>query len=120
MQRLTRTVTIALATATTMCSQFAVAQDAAPTAAGAKAAQAQVVKSGNWSMTLPLGLQAGSAYIPDDNPMSEDKINLGKLLYFDHRMSKDSTISCASCHNPFHGFTDPERTSKGVGGKLGG
>ncbi|MFN8642416.1 MAG: cytochrome c peroxidase [Candidatus Binatia bacterium] len=96
----------------------AVAQPAAPADAGK--APAQVVKSGNWSMSLPLGLQADAAYLPADNPMSDDKIALGKLLYFDPRLSKDNTISCASCHNPFHGFTDPDRVSAGVGGKLGG
>jgi cytochrome c peroxidase len=91
---------------------------ALPTAATAKAGE--VVTSGSWSMTLPLGLQAGSAYIPEDNPMRADKIALGKLLYFDKRLSKDRTIACASCHNPFHGFADPGRTSAGVGQKLGG
>ncbi len=88
---------------------------------GAAPAQAgEVVHSGGWSMPLPLGLQAGSAYIPDDNPMSDDKVTLGRFLYFDKRLSKDRTIACASCHNPFHGFADPARTSSGVAGKLGG
>jgi cytochrome c peroxidase len=85
------------------------------TAAGA----ADVVESGGWKMTLPTGLQATSAYIPEDNPMSADKIALGKLLYFDKRMSQNMTLSCASCHNPFHGFADPARVSTGVGGKTG-
>ena len=71
-------------------------------------------------MELPLGLQAAAAYAPDNNPLSADKVTLGKLLYFDPRLSKDHTIACASCHNPFHGFADPARTSKGVGGQLGG
>jgi cytochrome c peroxidase len=95
---------------------------AAPVAAPAPAASKgpEVFKSGSWSMTLPLGLQAGSAYVPDDNPMSDDKIALGKLLYFDRRFSKDRTLSCATCHNPYHGFTDPKATSEGVGQKLGG
>jgi cytochrome c peroxidase len=79
----------------------------------------EVVTSGKWSMPLPLGLQAGSAYIPEDNPMSDDKIALGKLLYFDKRISKDGTFSCATCHNPFHGFTDPARTSAGVTRQFG-
>jgi len=79
----------------------------------------EVVKSGTWSMTLPGGLQAASAFIADDNPMSDDKIALGKLLYFDKRLSKNMTVSCASCHNPFHGFTDPARTSAGVAQQLG-
>jgi cytochrome c peroxidase len=88
--------------------------------AGTTPPRGEVVTSGSWSMTLPLGLQAGSAYIPDDNPMNADKIALGKLLYFDTRLSKDGTIACASCHNPYHGFTDPARTSAGVGHQLGG
>src|SRR5512139_434180 len=87
---------------------------------GGKQAATEVVKSGSWSMALPLGLQAASAYIPDDNPMSEDRIALGKFLYFDKRLSKDMTISCATCHIPFHGFADPHRTSSGVAAKLGG
>jgi cytochrome c peroxidase len=99
---------------------LALAACAAPAGAtDAAKATSEVVTSGKWSMTLPLGLQAGSAYIPDDNLMSDDKIALGKLLYFDKRISKDGTLACASCHNPFHGFADPERTSAGVVGKPG-
>jgi cytochrome c peroxidase len=85
----------------------------------APAAEAEVLRSGAWSMTLPLGLQAGSAYIPDDNPITADKIALGRLLYFDKRLSKNMTVACATCHIPFHGFTDPARTSSGVEFKLG-
>lgn len=76
--------------------------------------------SGSFTMELPLGLQAGSVYIPESNPMSPAKIGLGKLLYFDARLSKDKTVACASCHNPYHGFADPSPTSKGVGQLLGG
>lgn len=94
--------------------------EAPPAAAAPTPPPAQVITSGNWSMPLPLGLQAAAAVIPADNPMSDDKIALGKLLYFDPRLSKDKTISCASCHNPYHGFADPHPTSAGVGGKLGG
>jgi cytochrome c peroxidase len=79
----------------------------------------EVLKSGDYSLTLPLGLQAGAAYVPDDNPMSAAKVELGRLLYFDKRLSKDMTVSCATCHNPFHGFTDPHRTSFGVGFLVG-
>ncbi len=82
--------------------------------------QGEVLKSGGFTLKLPLGLQADAAYIPEDNPLSAAKIALGKLLYFDPRLSLDQTVSCASCHNPYHGFTDPAPTSKGVGGKLGG
>jgi cytochrome c peroxidase len=88
--------------------------------AGSAQAAGETLKSGKFSMPLPLGLQADSAYIPEDNPLGEAKIALGKMLYFDPRLSKDNTISCASCHIPFHGFADPDRTSKGVGQQRGG
>lgn len=90
----------------------------APGAFGADGTR-ETLKSGSFSLELPLGLQADSAYIPDDNPMTQPKIDLGKLLYFDPRLSRDNTISCATCHNPYHGFTDPKGTSGGVGGAFG-
>lgn len=85
----------------------------------AQIARKEVVQSGDYTLELPLGLQADAAYVPEDRPLSAARVELGKLLYFDNRLSKDRTISCASCHNPYHGFADPERTSKGVGGALG-
>lgn len=87
---------------------------------GRDAAARDTVKSGAFSMTLPLGLQGDSAYIPESNPMNEGKVELGKLLYFDTRLSKDNTVSCASCHSPYHGFADPGKVSAGVGSQLGG
>ena len=92
---------------------------AATLGVAADARPGEVVQSVTWKMTLPLGLQATSANVPDDNPMNDDKIALGKLLYFDKRLSQNMTIACASCHNPFHGFADPARVSTGVGGKTG-
>jgi cytochrome c peroxidase len=35
--------------------------------------------------------------------MSAEKVELGKLLYFDKRLSKDGTVSCATCHDPKRG-----------------
>ncbi len=84
------------------------------------AVKRETVESGSFKMTLPLGLQADSAYVPDDNPLNEGKIELGKLLYFDTRLSKDSTISCATCHNPYHGFAEARTVSEGIGRQLGG
>ena len=95
----------------------------APSAADTKPAPApklQVVESGDYKLVLPLGLQADSAYIPEDNKLSEPKIQLGKLLFFDTRLSKDGNLSCASCHNPHHGFADAAATSAGVGFLRGG
>lgn len=54
----------------------------------------------------PLGLPA--VPIPEDNPLTEEKVQLGKKLFFDRRMSLNNTISCAMCHVPEQGFTNHE------------
>lgn len=46
-----------------------------------------------------------------DNP---DAAQLGQMFFFDARFSKEGTISCATCHSPFHGFADVEATSLGA------
>ncbi|MFV0443004.1 MAG: cytochrome-c peroxidase, partial [Planctomycetaceae bacterium] len=66
----------------------------------------------------PLGLPAVPC--PDDNPQSAEKVSLGKQLYFDPRLSRDKTISCASCHDPAKGWSNGEQFATGVGGQLGG
>ena len=57
-------------------------------------------------VSLPEGLKAasGNIHIPDDNPMTRAKIELGRQLYFDERLSSDNTVSCASCHDPDDGL----------------
>lgn len=66
----------------------------------------------------PLGLP--SVPVPSDNPMTPEKIALGKQLYFDGRLSLDNKVSCASCHDPAKGFSNGEPFATGVGGKKGG
>ncbi|MBD3673544.1 MAG: c-type cytochrome [Planctomycetaceae bacterium] len=66
----------------------------------------------------PLGLKP--VKVPDDNPMSEAKIELGKQLYFDKRLSKDNTISCASCHDPKKGWSNDAPVATGIAGQKGG
>jgi cytochrome c peroxidase len=58
--------------------------------------------------------------VPSANLPSQAKVELGKQLYFDGRLSKSGQVSCAFCHNPFAGFADPRRTSVGVDGGVGG
>lgn len=58
--------------------------------------------------------------IPLANPMTKGKVELGKLLYFDPRLSLDGTVSCATCHNPEKGWTDNLPTSIGIEGQVGG
>ena len=58
--------------------------------------------------------------VPADNPQTSLKIALGKVLYFDTRISKDNTISCATCHHPQKGWSDEGPTSVGIHGQKGG
>jgi cytochrome c peroxidase len=68
---------------------------------------------------LPPGVMAPE--VPADNPTTAAKVELGKKLYFDTRLSTDGTVACATCHDPRKGFADgrPKPTSAGVGGALG-
>ena len=71
---------------------------------------------------LPFGLSAGQSSIVGikENPMTRAKIELGRQLYFDTRLSSDNTISCASCHHPDEGFARRTQFGVGVDGQEGG
>jgi cytochrome c peroxidase len=51
---------------------------------------------------------------PENNSFSTDKVSLGKMLFFDTRLSGDGNMSCATCHNPLFGWSDGLATAKGV------
>ena len=53
----------------------------------------------------------------DDNPDTPEKIELGKMLFFDPVLSGDNTVSCAHCHHPDLGFSDNRGLSMGNNGK---
>lgn len=85
-----------------------------------RGAEPETVKvSGNATLNLhsPLGLPP--LPVPADNPMTKEKIELGKLLYFDKRLSKDGTISCATCHDPKMAWAEHKPTSTGINGQVG-
>jgi cytochrome c peroxidase len=56
---------------------------------------------------------------PADNPMSVAKVELGRHLFYDQRLSADNTMSCASCHHQDKAFTDGRALSEGVTKELG-
>lgn len=68
----------------------------------------------------PLGLDGGSVVIPKDNPLTKEKVELGKLLFFDKRLSKNNTIACGNCHMPGLAFTDGQPVSTGIHRLQGG
>jgi len=71
-----------------------------------------------WAADQPaLGLPDLSVSV--DNPMTTAKIELGKALFFDKRLSADGSISCASCHQPEQAFTDGKILAEGIDGRKG-
>jgi cytochrome c peroxidase len=72
---------------------------------------------GSYSLTLPPGLDAGAMNIPSDNPLTAAKIELGRKLFFDARLSLDGTVACATCHNPSLGFSDGRARAIGIYGQ---
>lgn len=68
-------------------------------------------------LAIPLGLPP--IPWPKENPYEQKKAELGRLLYFDTRLSSDGTISCASCHGIPKGFADHKKVSEGIRGNQG-
>ena len=66
-----------------------------------------------------LSVGASSVYIPKDNPMTRAKIELGRQLYFDPRLSADVSLSCASCHDPVTGYAKDTRFGVGIRSQEG-
>jgi cytochrome c peroxidase len=69
-------------------------------------------------LKVPLGLKP--VPVPADNPLTPEKVELGKLLYFDPRLSCDDTVSCASCHDPKKGWSNGTPFATGVRSQVGG
>jgi cytochrome c peroxidase len=57
--------------------------------------------------------------VPDANPLTPQKIALGRRLFFDKRLSFDGTVACASCHDPKRAFSDGRKVARGIGGAEG-
>ncbi len=76
------------------------------------------VAAQDYQLEYPLGLK--EMRIPSDNPLTAAKIELGKQLYFDPRLSRDNSVSCASCHDPKKGWSNDDRFATGIDGHVGG
>jgi cytochrome c peroxidase len=77
-------------------------------------AGASSIAAAEWQ-TLP-----SKAPEPADNPTTAEKVELGKILYHDPRLSSSGTVACASCHNVMAGGEDNRGGSVGVGAQVGG
>jgi len=70
-------------------------------------------KAEAWAWTLPAGITDAPA-VPEDNPMSKDKVALGHKLFMDKRLSADGSRSCYSCHQNHLGNADGRKTALGA------
>jgi cytochrome c peroxidase len=73
-----------------------------------------------YKLKIPFGLEETAVVIPADNPLTNEKVELGRLLVFDKRLSQDNTIACMSCHLAQFAFTDGKRVATGIRGQKGG
>ena len=73
------------------------------------------------NLIAPLGLPPDlwTYYVPKGNPVTAAKVELGRKLFFDQRLSTDGTVSCATCHKPELAFTDGRPVAEGVSGRRG-
>ncbi len=77
--------------------------------------------SSSFEIKMPLGIpiELWSYFVPNHNPVTAAKVELGRKLFFDARLSADGKVSCASCHDPGRAFTDGRKIAEGIGGRLG-
>ncbi|PON19647.1 hypothetical protein C2W62_01720 [Candidatus Entotheonella serta] len=66
----------------------------------------------------PLLAPLGPVPVPPDNPITADKVELGKLLFFDPKLTGDASLSCASCHHPKQGRGYADPISRGYPGTI--
>src|SRR5262245_39977222 len=64
---------------------------------------------------VPLGLRKRET--PKDNPLTEDRVRLGRKLFFDPILSADGSVACATCHQPEHSFAGGGARPRGIKGQ---
>jgi len=70
------------------------------------------------AIAIPLGLDLYLP-VPEENPLTAEKIERGRRLFFDRRLSRDGSISCSSCHDPDRAFSDGRAVAVGMFGRQG-
>ena len=69
-------------------------------------------------LVIPLGLDLYLP-VPVETPMTRSGVAQGRALFFDRRLSRNGTVSCASCHRPELGFADAHRVAVGIDARMG-
>lgn len=67
----------------------------------------------------PKGLELDPDLVPPETPITPARVALGRRLFFDPRLSRDGTVSCASCHRPRHAWADGLPRAVGIDGRVG-
>ncbi|SDB02726.1 cytochrome c peroxidase [Pseudidiomarina indica] len=100
------------------CVAAAASVQGAQNVAESTVSQAYLQPVSDWPALHPNA--AGElAALPEPLPVDETLVRIGERLFHDPKLSKDGTISCASCHKSNHHFADNVRISPGVAGKEG-
>ena len=83
---------------------------------GTTAGGASSSAAATWAWALPAGFPIPA--VPTDNPMTVAKVDLGRFLFYDKRLSGNGTQACASCHFQDKAFTDGVSVSRGSTGEF--
>ncbi len=70
------------------------------------------------ALAIPLGLDLYMP-VPEETPITAEKVELGRRLFHDRRLSRDQSLACASCHDPERAFSDARPVAVGVFGRKG-
>ena len=76
----------------------------------------QEIEGTPWAWNLPAGFPL--PHVPADNPMTVEKVELGRHLFYDERLSADLSMSCATCHQQHLAFTDGLARPVGLTGQV--
>jgi len=69
-------------------------------------------------LVIPLGLDLYMP-VPEENPLTVEKIDLGQHLFNDRRLSRDGSTACVTCHDSARAFSDGRARAVGVFGRVG-
>jgi len=70
------------------------------------------------AIAIPLGLDLYMP-VPEANPLTAEKVDLGRRLFFDRRLSRDGSVACVSCHDQERAYSDGRAIAVGVFGRHG-
>jgi cytochrome c peroxidase len=70
------------------------------------------------AIVIPLGLDLYLP-VPEENPLTAEKIEVGRRLFFDRRLSRDGSVACVSCHDPERAYSDGRPVAVGIEGRMG-